>query len=147
MDRKLQKEEAINRLNLFKDNHGNNLVMKDVYNGLGVTKRTLYVSERMSKDFPAVLYWAKNYEGLMDKVEDFEKEYNAYVYHVILTHTTFGDMYAMLYVSDEKEYWEEEREDLKEGYAYANVWTPDIGVEEIGEIGVKASMGGIERTA
>lgn len=109
-------------------------------------KGNVLVSERVNAQFRAVLYKAENYDGLPQKIQDFQKEYGTLVYHVVLTHTEFGDMYTMLYVSSNKEEWDTDME--WEGncvYTYANVWNGDI--EEIGPIGIRPSMGGVERTA
>ena len=105
----------------------------------------LELSERLNSRFPAALYWTSNYEGLDEKIKEFEDRFNSLVYHVILTHTEFGDMYAMLYVSKYEEEWEDDWEMLTdEKSTYANVWNGDI--EEIGSIGIRPAMGGVERT-
>lgn len=85
---------------------------------------------------------------LIAKVKEFEKEYDALVYHVIHTYTEFGELYNFLYVSDYKEEWNSDNEDLKDGYVYAYVWNKtDEYCSEIGSIGVRGKFGGIVRTA
>lgn len=85
---------------------------------------------------------------LIAKVKEFEKEYNALVYHVIRTFTEFGELYSFLYVSDHKEEWEMDNGDIKAGYALAYVWNKDDEYcSEIGSIGVRGKFGGIVRTA
>ena len=128
-------EEAVRRLNLFK-------VMDEVISAFN--KGTVMVSENMGGPFRAILYNAENYEGLLPKIRDFQEEYGALVYHVQLTHTTIGDMYAMLYVSSHKDEWDMDTDfEGDDAYVYANVWNGDI--EEQGGITVRPNQGGIER--
>lgn len=54
------------------------------------------------------LYEFSSNEDLTAKVQEFEKEHNALVYHVIHTPTIEMDMYNFLYVSDYDEEWEME---------------------------------------
>ena len=85
---------------------------------------------------------------LVAKVKEFEEENNALVYHVIHSITIFGELYNFLYVSDYKEEWEMDNEDLAEGYAMSYVWNKtDEWCSEFGSIGVKGKFGGIVRTA
>lgn len=60
-----------------------------------------------------LLYWLNDDEQKM--VDDFEKENNGLVYHVIKSRTTIGLMYALLYVSEYEEEWEMDMEDLGTG--------------------------------
>lgn len=86
--------------------------------------------------------------ALVDKIKEFETEHNALVYHVIRTVTQFGELYTFLYVSDYKEEWDMDNEDIKDGYALAYVWNKDDEwCSEFGSIGVKGYCGGIIRTA
>ena len=111
------------------------------------------VSERMCKEFPAVLYWATNdtYSNesvqLMDEVRKFEKEYSALVYHIQLLHTEYGDLYSFFYVSDWPINWEEERAVLSHKKVYCYVFNANAPENsEFGMIGIKPAMGGVERT-
>ena len=93
-----------------------------------------------------ILFWADDEQK--ELIEEFEKEYNALVYHVIHTYTEFGELYNFLYVSDHNEEWICDHDDLEEGYAYAYVWNKtDEWCSEIGSIGVRGKFGGIVRTA
>ncbi|MEX3623755.1 hypothetical protein [Viridibacillus arvi] len=130
----LQKEEAMARLNILS-------VMDDVKELFKKNNR-LYYSERQNKIFKAVLYFVEAQE-FIDKIRSFEKSNKALVYHVQLTHTEFGDSYSLLYVSNNTNEWESDKEDLRNGDAYAMVWNNEV--EDLGYIGVKGSMGGVVR--
>lgn len=108
----------------------------------------LFVSERMSAMLPAVLYWATNYEGLMEEVAQFEKETGYHVYHILKATYEFGTCYTFLFVSDVIDEWELEREDLQNGESYAYVVNGlgrDNYCREFGYVGIKAVHGGIAR--
>ena len=83
------------------------------------------------------------------EVEAFEKEYNALVYIVIRTPMWFGLCDSYLYVSDYKEEWEMDNDDIKHGYAMAYVVNHDAPeCSEFGTIGVKLASGaGLVRVA
>ena len=102
---------------------------------------TIYKSE-----FGGILYWLSDEEkALVKKVEE-EKEIK--VYHVILSHTEFGDIYSMFYISKHEEEWESDRADLAEGYAFvyaANI--TDDYCSEFGSICFVGRFGGLARTA
>ena len=78
----------------------------------------------------------------------FEEEYNAVVYHVIHSHTNFGELLSLLYVSEHEEEWEYDREDLEEGIAVAYVENLTYwDCSEMGSIGIEPRNGGLARTA
>ena len=93
------------------------------------------------------LFWLTGEEKAM--VKAIEDKYNILVYH--LTHENVGDLgecYDMLYVSDDTDEWELDRDDLKAGMPIAYVYNktyPDCS--EFGAIGIKAAQGGLVRTA
>lgn len=96
------------------------------------------------------LYEFGSNDELNRYVEDFETEYSALVYHVI--HSMFSvdgdiwEMYNLLYVSDHKEEWEMDHEDIEQGYAMAYVVNNAIpDYSEFGTIAIKNRMGGIVR--
>jgi hypothetical protein len=92
-----------------------------------------------------LLYWLNDDEQKM--ADDFEKENNGLVYHVIKSRTTIGLMYALLYVSEYEEEWEMDMEDLGTGQALAYVVNKDMpDCSEFGTIGIEASIGGLIRT-
>ncbi len=139
--RQRQKEEALKRLELLG-------VMNEVVEAFG--KGRIYLSEYQNKQWNAVLYSldALGYEGYKDilkTIQELETRYNVLVYHMQLMHTTdFGDMYSFLYVSDEEEYWCEEKNDIiKNGQTFA--WVINDNFTDCGMIGVRAAMGGVLR--
>lgn len=94
------------------------------------------------------VYEFNDNEELVAKVKEFEEEYDALVYHVIRTMTTFGELYNFLYVSKYEEEWEMDNADIADGYAMAYVWNKaDEWCSEFGSIGVQGKFGGIVRTA
>lgn len=107
----------------------------------------VHYSERMNKQFPAVLYWLSNEEDYLNLVKKFEKENNALVYHCILTHTTFGDILDMLYVSNYEEEWKYEVENYDGKYlVFSNAHNlTDEYMSDMGTIAVRPAMGGLER--
>ena len=91
------------------------------------------------------LYWLDEEQKKM--VADFEKDKGGLVYHVVRSFTNFGEMYALMYVSEYEEEWEDDKADLENGSALAyviNVTMPDCS--EFGSIGVQPSIGGVRRT-
>lgn len=85
------------------------------------------------------------------RILQFEEKYNCSVYHVIHDDYTMIDgtrmeMENYLYVSDSVSEWKEDREILKEGFAYCyvnNLTYPEFS--ELGEIGVAPRDGGLIR--
>lgn len=91
------------------------------------------------------LYWLNEEEQKM--VDDFEKENNSLVYHVIKARFEFGLTYSLLYVSEYVDEWIMDMEDLGDGRSLAyvvNVDAPDCS--EFGTIGIRPSIGGVART-
>ena len=85
---------------------------------------------------------------LIKAINEFEKEYNAYVYHIIYTKSNFGNLYSMLYVSNNAEEWKADRKDLQNKECYAYVYNKSDEVcSEIGLIGIeKADTNLLTRT-
>lgn len=79
-------------------------------------------------------------------IDEFEKEHDAVVYHMIHNMFVFGECYTMLYVSKYKEEWKEDKQDLKDGYAlcYVKNVTDDF-CSEFGTVAIKPSIGGLVR--
>lgn len=80
-------------------------------------------------------------------VSNFENEHKGYkVYHIIHNITDFGELYNLLYVSNDKEEWEQDREDIKEGYMFCYVYNKDLDYcSEFGTIAIKSNIGGLVR--
>ena len=141
--KQLQKIEAIKRMqalglapNVIKDFDKNGKV---------------YYSERMSAMFDGILYWLDNNNEYVQAVREFERKYNALVYHAQLCNTSFGVMLSMLYVSRHKSEWSMDYNDIcnkHDGvmYVYAYVHNiTDEDLSEIGRIGIIRKNGGISR--
>lgn len=92
------------------------------------------------------LYWLTDEQK--EIVSEFEQENDVLVYHVIHNFTEIGEMLTFLYVSDEKEEWEYDREDLKAGCACAYVKNlSDDYLSEFGGVCIEPRIGGLVRTA
>lgn len=102
--------------------------------------------DRVMRSEAGILYWLDEEQEKF--VKEFEEEYGALVYAVIWNKTEFGELLSMLYVGNEKDYWEQDKLDIKDGYAFAYVKNLDDETSsECGMIGVKARFGGLVRTA
>ncbi len=133
MNKELQKEEAIERMKTLKLHE--NVVREFTEEG----------KLNLSEGYGA-LYWLDDKQQAY--VNAFEQKYKALVYHVLHNLTEFGELLAFLYVSNEKEEWQYDRDDLKDGYACAFVENLDEpSFSEFGSIGVKPQFGGVIRTA
>lgn len=91
-------------------------------------------------------YWLNEEE--QKQVEDFEKQYNSLVYMVIRSFTEFGTLDSYLYVSQYKEEWEQDRQDLKDKSPLCYVYNKDCEeFSEFGSIGfeVMKMSGGLKR--
>lgn len=80
-------------------------------------------------------------------IDNFEKNHKGcLVYHMIHNKFEFGECYSMLYVSSNKEEWESDKEDIKNGYVFAYVENVDTPwCSEFGSIAVKSQFGGLIR--
>lgn len=66
-------------------------------------------------------------------------------YHVVVSHTMIGDMYAVLYASQDSTEWDSER--LSDGSCLAYVYNATYPeCSEYGSIGIQSANGGIIRT-
>ena len=135
VSREIKKNEAIKRMKA--------LGLYKPYINLFIEDDKIFLSEMTG----GVFDFSKNAD-VCEKIKEFETEYNALVYHIIRTVTDFGELFSFLYVSDHKEEWEMDNEDIAEGYALAYVWNRDVDwCSEFGSIGVSSKYGGIIRTA
>ena len=97
----------------------------------------------LMSEFGGVLY---DPDEECKKAIENTKEYGL-PYHVVKTQMEFGPVYAVLYVSDEKDAWPEERYDKRYGEILSSVWMPQYQSSEGGMIGVSPANGGLMRTA
>lgn len=136
--KKIMKEEAIKRMEILK-------LEKSVIKGFKEND-IVYYSERQNAIFDGILYWVSNEDEYVKIVKEFEQEYNVLVYHCILTHTSFGDLFSMLYVSSsENEDYDYEKQELADGYCIACVRNLTYGHDDIGTIKVAPKNGGLTR--
>ena len=88
------------------------------------------------------------YDQLYSKIQEFEKEYCGLVYLVLVSHCSFGTVCDFFYVSDYETEWEDDRNDLLDGYTFVYSYNMDDDLcSECGEIRFKADLmcGGIYR--
>ena len=80
-------------------------------------------------------------------IDNFEKNHpNCLVYHMIHNVYEFGECYSMLYVSSDTDEWQQDKEDIKDGYVFAYVYNKDCEwCSEFGSIAVRPSFGGLVR--
>ena len=103
-------------------------------------------SGKLNRSEGGILYWLEQDEEKM--VREWEKETGNMVYHVIKSYAEFGVLYTYLYVSDDTEDWEEDREDIENEIAFAYVKNvTDDWCSEYGTVGIKPMWGGVLRTA
>lgn len=92
-------------------------------------------------------YWVEGEE--LEALRKFEEEHDCLVYTVVRSYTSIGMMDGYLFVGDDVEEWELDRDDLKDGYAFSytvNHNAPDCS--EFGTIGIKLSVAaGLVRTS
>ena len=96
------------------------------------------------------LYEFSDDAELNEKVQEFERDHDALVYHVIHSPIRIDgivmDMYNFLYVSDEEEEWLMDQDDIADGYVMAYVWNKsDDFLSEFGSIAVQERIGGLVR--
>lgn len=92
-----------------------------------------------------ILFWLDDEQQAM--VKNFEEKYNATVYHVIHNYTEFGELYSLLYVSQHKEEWDYDKDDIRHHCAFVYVVNKDEeSFSEFGSIGIKSQFGGLVRT-
>ncbi len=81
-----------------------------------------------------------------DSVEDYERDNNVYIYHVIQVNTNFGMIYMYLYVPTDDNTWIDENDDIDNGLVlcYANnISNPSLS--QNGDISFKTVFGALRR--
>jgi len=148
MDCKELKAEAVYRLkNYF------NLSCLDDFKPISRFEKdgTIFFQERQSQFADGLLWECNGYtcNGVVDKaIVNFQKKFpTQFVYYALLNYTEFGTCVSIFYVSDNKDEWEMDREDLKAGMPFVYVYNvDDENCSEFGSIQVKkAFIGGIKR--
>ena len=132
VNKKEMKKEAIKRMKILKL-HQN--VLDDFIN-----ENKLHKSETTF----GALYWLDEKE--LEMIKDFENKHNVIVYHIIHTFSNLGETYELLFITKEKDEWEAEKVDLKNGFALAQVIVMDYSPNsEMGYIGIESWNGGLVR--
>lgn len=132
VSREIKKEEAIKRLK----------EMEIVSEAIRQFEEDDLVN--VSENPYGALYWADDAQKKL--IEEFEEEYDGLVYLANLCNTEFGKLLSLFYVSDYKEEWEMENEDIKDGYSCVyciNLDCPDFS--EFGSIAFQPIFGGVKR--
>jgi ferredoxin-thioredoxin reductase catalytic subunit len=80
-------------------------------------------------------------------IDEFETEHTGCkVYHMIHNMLEFGECYSILYVSSDTDEWEQDIEDIENGYAFVYVKNVDDDwCSEFGTIAIKSQFGGLVR--
>ena len=107
-------------------------------------ERDDYVS--ISEPPVGAFFWAEGED--LQRIREFEENRNVLVYLVIRSYTTFGKMDCYLYVSDHRDEWEQDREDLKNREPLCYVYNHDRpDCSEFGCVGIeKTCAAGLCRT-
>lgn len=82
-----------------------------------------YVS--ISEPPVGAFYWAEGED--LQRIKDFEKQHDALVYVVVRTYSNIGKMDSYLFVSDYRNEWEQDNEDIKNMAPLAYVYNHDMG--------------------
>ena len=103
-----------------------------------------YVS--ISEPPVGAFFWAEGED--LQRIREFEESHNALVYLIVRSYTTFGKMDCYLYVSDHRDEWEQDREDLKNCEPLCYVYNHDMpDCSEFGCVGIeKTCAAGLCRT-
>lgn len=82
-------------------------------------------------------------------IDSFEKNNEGCkVYHMIHNVFEFGECYSILYVSHYEDEWENDRNEIKDGYPFVYVKNVDDDwCSEFGTIAIKSQFGGLVRTS
>ena len=138
-----QKEEAIKRLEILREKG----LLKNVVDDFK-KESLIYYSEQTK--LGGILYWCtkeNNAERYVKIIEEFEKEHDVTVYHVIHTYTKYGELLNLLYVTSFEKDWEQDQQDLKENYSFCYVVDLDDKIfSEFGGIGIEVANGGLIRS-
>jgi hypothetical protein len=152
MNKVLQREEAIKRLEWLKANGMTYSPATTVFK----KGEDVGIFENQGGPFDAVYYNLKLNTGDNDMYDKLNKVYEKLegnenvVYLIQISHTEFGTLASFFYVSTEESEWKYDWEDLKHGEQLCYVANLDDEMcSEYGSIGFKFSrtMGGIVRTS
>lgn len=88
-----------------------------------------------------------NFGNLKNQIEEFEKENDALVYHVINTKfNELGNMFSFLYVCKTEEEWSLDMEDIENSFSFCWVWNETYPCDsDFGSISIESKFGGLKR--
>lgn len=130
-----KKQEAIKRMKMLELHHSCIEAFE--------SKDEIWLSEDNG-----ILFDLSQRPHILQQIREIEHEYNFLVYHGILTRTNFGTLISLFYISDEKDEWQLDYDDMKENYACVYVLNLDDDIcSEIGSIQYKKINGGLVRIA
>ena len=131
MNKKERFDEAIERMKLLK-------LDKSCIEAF--TKGKVWESE----GFGALYEVNDKEQKIIDKFEANHE--GCLVYHMIHNKFEFGECYSILYVSPDKDEWQRDKDDIKDGYVFAYVENiDDDWCSEFGSIAIRPSFGGLVR--
>lgn len=97
-----------------------------------------------SEGFGALYEVNDEEQFIIDKFEAHHE--GCLVYHMIHNKFEFGECYSILYVSPDKEEWQQDKDDIEDGYVFAYVENIDDDFcSEFGSIAIKPQFGGLMR--
>ena len=97
-----------------------------------------------SEGFGALYEVNDEEQFIIDKFEAHHE--GCLVYHMIHNKFEFGECYSILYVSPDTDEWQQDKEDIEDGYVFAYVENIDDDFcSEFGSIAVKSQFGGLMR--
>ena len=101
----------------------------------------------MSEPWGGLYEFSAN-EELNAKIKEIEEEYGLLVYAVLHGNYEFGECYSLLYVPKQRAEWNNDKDELLDGWAMAYVWNKSVDYcSEFGSIGVSPLFGGLRRVA
>lgn len=133
IDNEIKKEEALKRMKTLNLHH--NCI--EAFN----ERNEVWISEMYG-----TLFDLSQKQYIIDEIKHLQDMYKILVYHCILTKTEFGTLITMFYVSNEKEEWEYDNDDLLHNCSCCYVLNlEDDLCSEFGTIGFKKINGGLIR--
>lgn len=141
LDRAEQERQCEETLDMLERNYGLHPDVARAFEEDG----TLYYSERMGG--MGVLCWISNKPEYKRAVKDFEEKTGGKVYHCVITHTEFGEMFDMMYVPKKESQKEGDFEALRDrGEAFIATLDEQMpSGYELGYAGYTGAGGGLVR--
>ena len=131
------------------------MIKKEIFDETIERMKLLKLDDRCIEAVAKGKGWESEGYGALYEVNDKEQQIidkfeanheNCLVYHMIHNKFEFGECYSMLYVSGDKDEWQRDKEDIKDGYVFA--WVENVDNDwcsEFGSIAIKPSFGGLVR--